>query len=194
MFITKRIDTNNLDNFKPCNRTIGNASFFKGKIGRLPEYYYDVLEARSRIEYSDEDRQKTKGNKVKKPYVLTDARKLQFDKARLVRQSNIESKKKEQEEKDALYFQMRLELEKKKVKKNSKKKKNEIKKLIEEVESSSDEEIVIKKVKAPKKKIIYVESDGSEDEEIIQKVKVKKETQHEEKPIVRQLKPLVRYF
>ena len=57
MFITKRIDTNNLDNFKPCNRTIGNASFFKGKIGRLPEYYYDVLEARSRIEYSDEDRQ-----------------------------------------------------------------------------------------------------------------------------------------
>ena len=57
MFITKRIDTNNLDNFKPCNRTIGNASFFKGKIGRLPDYYYDVLEATARVEYSDEDRQ-----------------------------------------------------------------------------------------------------------------------------------------
>jgi hypothetical protein len=57
MFVTKKFDTNNIDNFKPCNQTIGNASFFKGKISKLPDYYYDVLEARSRIEYSDEDRQ-----------------------------------------------------------------------------------------------------------------------------------------
>ena len=103
-------------------------------------------------EISDEGIQKTKGNKVKKPYVLTDARKAQFDKARLVRQSNIDIKKKEQEEKDALYFQMRLELEKKKDKKNTKKKKNEIKKLIEDVETSSDEEIVIKKLRHLKRK------------------------------------------
>ena len=127
---------------------------------------------------------KTKGNKVKKPYVLTDARKAQFDKARLVRQSNIESKKKIQEEKDEIYNNIKKDLEKKKDKKNTKKKKNEIKKLIEEVESSSDEEIVIKKVKAPKKKIIYVDDTGAET------VKVKKEIQ----PIARQLKPLVRYF
>ena len=149
----------------------------------------NIKDSKDIEEISDEGIQKpTKGIKVKKPYVLTDARKLQFDKARLVRQSNIESKKKIQEEKDEIYNNIKKDLEKKKDKKNTKKKKNEIKKLIEEVESSSDEEIVIKKVKAPKKKIIYVESDDSEDEEIIQKVKV------EEKPIVRQLKPLVRYF
>ena len=74
----------------------------------------DIKEIKDIEEVSDEGIQKTKGNKVKKPYVLTDARKAQFDKARLVRQANIDVKKKEQEEKDALYFQMRLELEKKK--------------------------------------------------------------------------------
>ena len=77
------------------------------------------------------------------------------------------------------------------------------------MESDSDDEIIIKKVKAPlgvsssprvrtKKKIIYVESDESEDEEIIEKPKRKekpKDVVVEEKPmIVRQLKPLIRYF
>ena len=158
----------------------------------------DIKESKDIEEVSaDEGIQKTtKAIKEKKPYVLTDARKLQFDKARLVRQSNIESKKKIQEEKDEIYNNIKKDLERKKDKKNSKKKKNEIKKLIEEVESSSDEEIVIKKVKPPKKKIIYVESDDSEEEEIIQKVKVKnKEEKHSTAtPVVKQLKPLVRYF
>ncbi len=157
----------------------------------------DIKESKDIEEVSaDEGIQKTKGGKVRQPYVLTDARKLQFDKARLVRQSNIESKKKIQEEKDEIYNNIKKDLERKKDKKNSKKKKNEIKKLIEEVESSSDEEIVIKKVKPPKKKIIYVESDDSEEEEIIQKVKVKnKEEKHSTAtPVVKQLKPLVRYF
>ena len=160
-------------------------------------------------EVSDEGIQKTKGGKDRKPYVLTDARKAQFDKARLVRQSNIENKKKIQEEKDEIYNNIKKDLEKKKDKKNVKKQKSQIKKLIEEVESDSDEEIIIKKVKAPKKKIIYVESDESEDDtwaegsrasrEIIQKPKRKekpkeKEIKIEEKTVVRQLKPLIRYF
>ena len=156
-------------------------------------------------EVSDEGIQK----KTKKPYVFTEARKSQFDKARLVRQSNIENKKKIQEEKDEIYNNIKKDLEKKKDKKNVKKQKSQIKKLIEEVESDSDEEIIIKKVKAPKKKIIYVESDESEDDtwiknsrasrEIIQKPKRKekpkeKEIKIEEKTVVRQLKPLIRYF
>ena len=145
-------------------------------------------------EVSDEGIQK----ETKKPYVLTEARKAQFDKARLVRQSNIESKKKIQDEKDEIYNNLKADLLKKKDKKNVKKQKSQIKKLIEEVESDSDEEIIIKKVKAPKKKIIYVESDESEDEEIIEKPKRKdkpKDVVVEEKPqIVRQLKPLIRYF
>ena len=158
----------------------------------------DSKEIKEIEEVSDEGIQKTKGGKDKKPYVLTDARKAQFDKARLVRQSNIETKKKIQEEKDEIYNNIKKDLEKKKDKKNVKKQKSQIKKLIEEVESDSDEEIIIKKVKAPKKKIIYVESDESEDEEIIEKPKRKekpKDVVVEEKPmIVRQLKPLIRYF
>ena len=158
-------------------------------------------------EVSDEGIQKTKGGKEKKPYVLTEARKAQFDKARLVRQSNIESKKKIQEEKDEIYNNIKADLLKKKDKKNVKKQKSQIKKLIEEVESDSDEEIIIKKVKAPKKKIIYVESDESEDGEIIEKPKRKEKPKDvvvdtgaessrasREKTVVRQLKPLIRYF
>ena len=157
-------------------------------------------------EVSDEGIQKK--TKPKKPYVLTEARKAQFDKARLVRQSNIESKKKIQEEKDEIYNNIKADLLKKKDKKNVKKQKSQIKKLIEEVESDSDEEIIIKKVKAPKKKIIYVESDESEDgpysrarrdseREIIEKPKRKdkpKDVIVEKQIIVRQLKPLIRYF
>jgi hypothetical protein len=152
-------------------------------------------------EVSDEEIQKTKGKtKEKKPYVLTDARKAQFEKARQVRQANIEAKKKEQEEKDALFEQIKRDLEKKKDKKHAKQQKSQIKKLIEEVESDSDEEIVVKKVKAPKKKIIYVESDPSEDEEDI--IEKKKPVRREQKPIVeiqqpvpvKYLKPVIRYF
>jgi len=56
MFITKKFDQTNRDMYKSDNQTIGNANFFKGKIARLPEYYYDVLEANARVEYSEEDR------------------------------------------------------------------------------------------------------------------------------------------
>ena len=57
MFLVKKFDQNDLELYKPCNQTIGNATFFKGKISRLPDYYYDVLEASARVEYSDEERQ-----------------------------------------------------------------------------------------------------------------------------------------
>ena len=56
MFITKKYDQTNRDMYKSDNQTIGNANFFKGKIARLPEYYYDVLEADARREYTEEDR------------------------------------------------------------------------------------------------------------------------------------------
>ena len=51
-----KFNHDNLELYKPDNQTIGNSNFFKGKIARLPEYYYDVLEANARIEYSEEDR------------------------------------------------------------------------------------------------------------------------------------------
>jgi len=56
MFLTKKYDQTNRDMYKSDNHTVGNANFFKGKIARLPEYYYDVLEAGSRREYTEDDK------------------------------------------------------------------------------------------------------------------------------------------
>jgi len=55
MFKTK-FNHDDLELYKPDNATIGNANFFKGKISKLPDYYYDVMEANARREYSEEER------------------------------------------------------------------------------------------------------------------------------------------
>jgi len=108
----------------------------------------------------------TKKGKPKKEYILTEARKRQFELARQKRMENIQKINMEKEEfkkqKDEL---KRIADEKKKLKQEK-----QIKKLKKEIESESEEEIIIKKTKKPKKKIVYVESDDS-DVEIVKKEK-----------------------
>ena len=88
----------------------------------------------------------TKPKKEKKPYVMTEARKLAFEKARETRAKNIllnkELKEKEQEHIKTLKEQVKIK-KSKKIEKLS----NEIKQISE---SDSDEEEVIIKKKKPK--------------------------------------------
>ena len=67
----------------------------------------------------------TKSGKEKAPYVLTEARKKQFEIARNARMKNIESKKAQQNENYAQYDELKKELEKKKIKKLEKIKQKE---------------------------------------------------------------------
>jgi len=55
MFCVKKFDQADMELYKSSNQTVGNANFFKNKIPRLPEHYYDILEASSRREYTEED-------------------------------------------------------------------------------------------------------------------------------------------
>ena len=47
-------DYNNLDTFLPDNMTLCNKNYWDKKIDGLPEGYTDLLEALSRIEFSDQ--------------------------------------------------------------------------------------------------------------------------------------------
>ena len=105
--------------------------------------------------------------KTKKPYVLTDARKLAFEPAREKRQVNIDLRKQQQQllvdEQEAIKQAVIDKRNRKLIKKNKK----EIKKIIqnEDLFSSSDEEeIIIKKKRHPPKKVIYIESESDENE------------------------------
>ena len=127
----------------------------------------------------------TKSGKEKAPYVLTEARKKQFEIARNARMKNIESKKAQQNENYAQYDELKKELEKKKIKKLEKIKQKELVKLMAETDNistdndESDEDLVVKvkaqlthgkKTKAqpkPKKKRVIVESSSEEEQEVI---------------------------
>ena len=142
----------------------------------------------------------TKSGKEKAPYVLTEARKKQFEIARNARMKNIESKKAQQNENYAQYDELKKELEKKKIKKLEKIKQKELVKLMAETDNistdndESDEDLVVKpkKTKAPKpkKKRVIVES-SSEEEEVISKAKPREKHQPQQplKP-----KSTIRYF
>ena len=146
----------------------------------------------------------TKSGKEKAPYVLTEARKKQFEIARNARMKNIESKKAQQNENYAQYDELKKELEKKKIKKLEKIKQKELVKLMAETDNistdndESDEDLVVKvkKTKAqpkPKKKRVIVESSSEEEQEIISK------SNPREKPPSAQLphgkpKSTIRYF
>jgi hypothetical protein len=100
----------------------------------------------------------TKSGKEKAPYVLTEARKKQFEIA----------KKAQQNENYAQYDELKKELEKKKIKKLEKIKQKELVKLMAETDNistdndESDEDLVVKpkkkKAPRPKKKRVIVES------------------------------------
>lgn len=54
MDFKKRFDYKDMNNFLPDNYVMGTSYYYKEKY-KLPEYEYMILEAKSRIEYSDED-------------------------------------------------------------------------------------------------------------------------------------------
>ena len=109
--------------------------------------------------------------KEKKPYVLTPARKEQFEKARIKRAENIEIKKIAKNKENEEHELLKQDLIRKKELKTIRKKAREIKRIVQTVESESEEEVIVKR--KPKKKVIVYES--SSDEEIVKKKPPKKE-------------------
>ena len=109
----------------------------------------DVVEEQ---ESSDDEVIEKKTAKEKKPYVLTQARKEQFEKARMIRQEKLNIAKAEKESKQNEIKNLELELKDKQDKKVNKKKDKIIQRI--EAEETSDEEeeeeIIVQK---PKKKL-----------------------------------------
>ena len=121
-----------------------------------------------------------KPTKEKKPYVLTPARKAQFEKARQIRDENREQRKQDKDADIKIHDDIKNDLIRKKELKAIRKKTREMKAIVDKSsEISSDEEIIIKtpKVikKVPKKKVYESSSsessDESSDEEVVQKKK-----------------------
>jgi hypothetical protein len=105
--------------------------------------------------------------KERKAYVLTPARKAQFEKARLIREDNIARKNAIRDEEAEKHELFKNELLKKKEIKSNKKKEKEIKALIVSDSDSSDSEVIVKKkkphkAKPKKKKVVYESSSESE--------------------------------
>lgn len=128
---------------------------------------------------------KEKPPKIKKDYVLTDARKAQFDKARIIRQENIDIKKIQKELENDEYNKIKEDLAIIKKANDKRKKVKELLKLKKEVEeeasssSEEEEEEIIKKPTRkskpkpkPKKKVVYESSESEEEEEEIKPKKV----------------------
>ena len=143
----------------------------------------------------------TKAGKAKKPYVLTDARKAQFEKARLKRMENVQLKKQNDEEKYSKYEDLKINLELKKEKKLKKQKEKELIALLAETENiSSDEENIIvkrinpKKEKKPKKKPVkkvILDSDSESDTEEYNKPKKQPKQQY---PAPKTLKSVIQFI
>lgn len=104
---------------------------------------------------------KTKIEKVRKPYVLTEARKAAFEKARIARAENITRRKLVKEKETNEIVKFKEEKIKKKTMKE-KLKEEQIAKLAES-SSSEDEPIIVKKKKSKKKKIIYISDEEDVD-------------------------------
>jgi len=146
----------------------------------------------------------TKNGKPKKPYVLTDARKAQFEKARIKRMENITAKRQLDEEKYSKYEDLKINLEIKKDKKLKKQKEKELITLLAETEniSSDDEEEIIekrihpKKEKKPrqakqKKAILQSESESESDTEEYNKPKA---LQRKQQPGPKVLKSIIQFI
>ena len=84
-----------------------------------------------------------KPGKEKKPYVLTPARKAQFEKARLIREDNIARNNAIRDEKAEKHEIVKNELLRKKEIKSNKKKERDLKQLIQSDTESSEEEVIV---------------------------------------------------
>jgi hypothetical protein len=104
--------------------------------------------------------------KERKPYVMTEARKQAFEKAREKRDENIKLRKAQQKQLNDEQEAIKNAVIEKRNRNLIKKNKKEIKKIIQNedlLSSSSDEEEIIVKKKHPKKKVIYIESESEEE-------------------------------
>ena len=107
-------------------------------------------------ELSDDSEITKPKQKEKKPYVLTPARKAQFEKARQIRDENREQRKQDKDADIKIHDDIKNDLIRKKELKAIRKKTREMKAIVDKSsEISSDEEIIIKtpKIKPPKKKV-----------------------------------------
>ena len=134
----------------------------------------------------DSEITKPKSTKEKKPYVLTPARKAQFEKARQIRDENREQRKQDKDAENKIHDDIKNDLIRKKELQAIRKKTREMKAIVnkaseisEDEDLQSEEEIIIKKkkpIQKKKKKIVYESSsdessDESSSEEVIQKKK-----------------------
>ena len=134
----------------------------------------------------DSEITKPKSTKEKKPYVLTPARKAQFEKARQIRDENREQRKQDKDADNKIHDDIKNDLIRKKELQAIRKKTREMKAIVnkaseisEDEDLQSEEEIIIKKkkpIQKKKKKIVYESSsdessDESSSEEVIQKKK-----------------------
>ena len=133
-----------------------------------------------------DDSEITKPKKEKKPYVLTPARKAQFEKARQIRDENRKQRKQDKDADNKIHDDIKNDLIRKKELQAIRKKTREMKAIVnkaseisEDEDLQSEEEIIIKKkkpIQKKKKKIVYESSsdessDESSSEEVIQKKK-----------------------
>jgi len=138
------------------------------KIEVIENIEEDKTDGESSIELKPAKVIDEKLKKERKPYVMTEARKKAFEKAREKRDENIKLRKAQQkqlhDEQEAIKNAVIEKRNRNLIKKNKK----EIKKIIQNEDllssSSSDEEEIIVKKKHPKKKVIYIESESEEDE------------------------------
>ena len=118
------------------------------------------FDANLRESSSSEDEEPAKIEKTKKPYIMTEARKAAFEKARIARADNIARRKQVKEKEVNELTKFKEEKIKKKTMKE-KQKEEQIAKL-EESSSSEDEPIIVKKKKTKKKKVIYISEDDDD--------------------------------
>ena len=162
---------------------------------KLKEIKEEILSETASDPSSDSEIE-IKPKKERKPYVLTEARKKQFEIARIKRQENVAQRKLIQAEKNKEFIEKKNKIQQKNELKEKRKQEKELQKLayksVVELESESEEEKIIVKKKKPKKKIIYIDSDSESEDEVYRK-STKKSHRHPPTTQPRQIRPLV-YF
>jgi transposase len=125
----------------------------------IEESSNDEIEINDKPKKQRKTRSDKKPPKEKAPYVYTEKRQTNIQKAIEARKLKVEMRKQEQQEMNQLYLKEKQRLEDQKFVKIKKKQHQELQKLKKEVskydESSSEEEVVI--MKKPKKKVVYIE-------------------------------------
>ena len=147
----------------------------------------------------DSEITKPKPNKEKKPYVLTPARKAQFEKARQIRDENREQRKQDKDADIKIHDDIKNDLIRKKELKAIRKKTREMKSIVDKAsEISSEDEIIIKtsKKKVSKKKVYVSSSEESSDESSSEEEVVQKKKKHYPPPSTPKSEPkrIIQYF